>query len=197
VNPGKLRYVLNALTDNASLLRVHCKQTIKINRKHEYCTWGSETKAANEFPRALLDVELKIQEAVDCPLTSVYQLVMSLRHTAHSKQVMETFLLRMSRQSQENEPTAQLCKASVAGAFLSGHPRTVGKKSHVWPSLKLTWPKKKPKQCPTGTNLVQPLWKGNFVLLIVLPCTQDLPWNSEIREHLSCHRLHTQEVISA
>ena len=35
-----LCYVLNFLTDSTSQLRIHCRHMVKMNTKHEYCTWG-------------------------------------------------------------------------------------------------------------------------------------------------------------
>ena len=93
---------------------------------------------------ALLNMELKIQGSVDCPLKSLCQLLMLLRHTDHSKQIMETFTLRMPTLSRENESIAQLCRASVTTASHSWRACTVGKSNHVCPSLKLTRTKPPP-----------------------------------------------------
>jgi hypothetical protein len=104
-------------------------------------------------------MELKIQGSVDCPLTSLCQLLMLLRHTDHSKQIMETFMLRMSTLSRENESIAQLCKASVTIASYSWRACTVGKSNHVCPSLKLT--RTKPPPPPPQKKRNNVTWSGS------------------------------------
>jgi hypothetical protein len=111
-----LRYVLNVRTDSTSLLHIHRRHMAKMKKEHEYCIGARKQRRLIISRTALLNMELKIQGSVDCPLTSLCQLLMLLRHTDHSKQIMETFMLRMSTLSRENESIAQLCKASVTTA---------------------------------------------------------------------------------
>lgn len=112
-----LRYALNVHTDSTSLLHIHCRHMAKMNTQSMNTVLGARKQRRLIISRtALLNMELKIQGSVDCPLTSLCQLLMLLRHTDHSKQIMETFMLRMSTLSRENESIAQLCKASVTTA---------------------------------------------------------------------------------
>jgi len=122
---------------------------------------------------ALLNMEFKIQGSVDCPLTSLCQLLMLLRHSDHNKQIMDTFMLRMSTLSWENERIAQLCKASVTPASLSWRACAVGKSNHVCPSLLPPPPKKNRNNVPLHNR--PPLAKQRNTA-----CCHKTNWNSEI-----------------